>query len=227
MSDAMRLDLLEELLRRRDADQAARSNLASGAPDKRSDAFARVQQIDAENAAWLRNVLTLWRWPGRSLVGDEGSHAAWLLAQHADCDPELQQRGLELLARAVADGEASPGDLAFLTDRVLLASGQTQIYGTQLGMRDGQLVACRLRDPDTVDERRESVGLEKLEIYLGRARDLLGIPSPARIICPNCLAEIEIWPPELGGRSVVECASCHTVHTIRPLIRKTRVAGIS
>jgi len=221
MSGAMRLELLEELLRRRDMDQAARSKLASAPPGRSKDAFVRVQQIDAENAAWLRNALKPGYWLGRTFVGEEGSHAAWLLAQHADRDPELQQHCLKLLAKAVAEGEASPGDLAFLTDRVLLASGQNQVYGTQLGVRDGYLVACRLRNPDTVDERRESVGLEKLETYLARARELFGTPSPARIICPNCLAEIETWLPELGGRSVVECASCHTVHTIRPCIRKT------
>ena len=34
---------------------------------------------------------------------------------------------------AVAAGDASPGDLAYLTDRVLVAQGEPQVYGTQWG----------------------------------------------------------------------------------------------
>jgi hypothetical protein len=42
------------------------------------------------------------------LVGEDGAHAAWLLAQHADRDPAFQRRCLDLLTQAVAGREASP-----------------------------------------------------------------------------------------------------------------------
>ena len=84
-------------------------------------------------------------WPGRSLVGEEAAHAAWLLAQHADRHPALQEQWLSLLEAAVAQGEASPIDLAHLTDRVLLARGELQVYGTQTNGADGRWIACRLR----------------------------------------------------------------------------------
>lgn len=211
MSDAI-LPLREELLRRRDADLAARSAVARG----EADALRRTMRIDDENSAWLRELLAHSGWPGRSAVGDEGAHAAWLLAQHADRDPSLQKRCLAMLEQAVAAGEASPRDLAFLTDRVLLASGETQIYGTQMTARDGRLTACRLRDPETVDQRRASVGLESLETYRNRALELFGPPSPCQAICPNCRAEMEVWLPELGGRSTVKCASCGRSYILRP-----------
>jgi hypothetical protein len=206
--------LLEELLRRRDADQEARSAVARG----ERDALARAMRIDDENSAWLRNIVSAWGWPGRSLVGEEGSHAAWLLAQHADGDPSLQKHCLTLLEPAVAAGEASPGDLAYLTDRVLLAEGATQIYGTYIVARDGRFAACRLRDPETVDDRRASVGLERIETYLSGALERYGPPSPAHVICPNCRADIEVWLPELGGRSMAECAACHSSYKLRPSI---------
>jgi len=210
--------LLEELLRRRDADQDARSAVGRGEPG----ALRRTIEVDGENAEWLRNLVREWGWPGRSLVGDEGAHAAWLLAQHADRDPALQKHCLTLLEQAVADGEASPRDLAFLNDRVLLAEGATQIYGTQMTAQSGKFAACRLRDPEMVDKRRASVGLEPLDVYLNRALELYGTPSPARVICPDCRAEIEVWLPEPGGRSTAECAACHAVHVLRPSIPKTR-----
>jgi hypothetical protein len=205
-------DLLQELLRRRDADQVARSAVGRGG----QDAFRRVLTIDDDNAAWLETVVDSVGWPGRSLVGEEGAHAAWLLAQHADRHPPLQQRCLKLLEQSVAAGEASATDLAYLTDRVLLASGRLQIYGTQLTAQNGRFVACRLRDPETVDHRRASVGLETLEASLDRARQAYGAPTPACLLCPSCNEEIEVWLPEMGGRSTVQCAACHSVITIRP-----------
>ena len=42
-------------------------------------------------------------WPTRSQVGEQAAVSAWLLAQHADQDPALQRRCLDLM-RAFADG---------------------------------------------------------------------------------------------------------------------------
>jgi hypothetical protein len=214
-------DLLKELLNRRDLDQAARSALVGG-----QEGFAGVLKIDDYNAAWLSEVVDTVGWPGRKLVGDEGAHAAWLLAQHADRYPSLQRRCVKLLEEAVALGDASPSDLAYLTDRVLLASGKPQIYGTQFTALDGRFVACRLRDSETVNDRRASVGLETLEAQLRRALDLYGPPAPAPMLCPTCREKIEVWLPEIGGRSIVKCASCHSMMTVRADIRETKSSEV-
>ena len=63
------------------------------------------------------------------MVGKDGAHAAWLLAQHADRDPAFQRRRLDLVTQAAARGQASPTELAYLTDRGLLAEGKSQEYG--------------------------------------------------------------------------------------------------
>ena len=56
----------------------------------------------------------------------------------AACRGRGWRRCLDLLAEAAIRGEASRADLAYLTDRVLLAEGQAQVYGTQfVGARDG------------------------------------------------------------------------------------------
>jgi hypothetical protein len=75
--------------------------------------------MDDDNTAWLRTAIDEYGWPGRTLVGAEGAHAAWLIAQHADRSPAFQRRCLKLLENAVAAGEAEAADLAYLTDRVL------------------------------------------------------------------------------------------------------------
>jgi hypothetical protein len=58
-----------------------------------------VATVDADNLAWLKEVVAEVGWPGQSMVGEDGAHAAWLLAQHADQDPAFQRRCLELLPK--------------------------------------------------------------------------------------------------------------------------------
>ncbi len=110
-------ELRAELVRRHDIDQATRAAYA-GTPAE----MARLMEIDSDNTTWLETVVEQAGWPGISLVGEDGAHAAWLLAQHADLKPAFQRRCLELLQRAVEHGEASTTALARLTDRVLFAS---------------------------------------------------------------------------------------------------------
>jgi hypothetical protein len=210
-------DLLRELLTRRDADQAARSAARGNEPEQ----VDRLIRVDDDNTAWLEQVVDLVGWPGRSRVGAEGAHAAWLLAQHADRHPALQERWLTLLEIAVAAGEASAADFACLTDRVLLARGEPQVYGTQLSARDGHFVACRLGEPDSVDQRRALVGLGALEAHLQDMLERYGPPKPAVLECPHCRGEIEVWPPEVGGQSTIRCPSCDWVTTIRARIKST------
>jgi hypothetical protein len=158
----MNEELRAELLRRVAADQEARHALD----------VELMMAADGENLPWLRQVITEVGWPGQSLVGEDGAHAAWLLAQHADSDPIFQRRCLDLLTAAVERGEAAIAQQAYLTDRVLLHEGKPQEYGTQAIVRDGRFEPTKLRDPSQVDQRRASVGLGSLAEYLaGMAAD--------------------------------------------------------
>jgi hypothetical protein len=154
-------DLAAELHRRAEEDQAAR-RLAAGTHDGRE-----MRRIDVDNTAWLKLVIVEHGWPGVALVGEQGADEAWLLAQHADLDPAFQRQALELLKVAVGAGDALPRHLAYLTDRVLVADGEPQVYGTQY-TDDGDGSNLRLQpvaDPDRLDERRASVGLEPAAEY--------------------------------------------------------------
>jgi len=103
-------------------------------------------------------------WPTYSAVGIDAGDAAWLMVQHADADPSFQRLCLDLMSALPAD-EMSQSSLAMLTDRVLLAEGRGQIYGTQFIVKDGQWVPRDLQDPDNVDARREEIGLPPLAEY--------------------------------------------------------------
>jgi len=98
-------------------------------------------------------------------VSKDGAKAASLLVQHADHDRAFQKQALTLLETAVATGEVEAADLAYLTDRVLVAEGKPQRYGTQFHMVDGKLVPQPIEDEASVDLLRAFAGLPSLAEY--------------------------------------------------------------
>jgi hypothetical protein len=88
----------------------------------------------------LVEILDTYGWPGRSLVGEDGAAAAWLLALHTMPDPQVLRRCLTLMRDAAAAGEAEPWQVAFLVDRVSLVERNVQVYGTTICRQsDGSL----------------------------------------------------------------------------------------
>jgi hypothetical protein len=149
-------ELRAELLERAGRDQAARNSLPPGGSH---DEWQKVvAPVDDANTSWLEGVVAAHGWPGHALAGEDGAHAAWLLVQHARRD--FQEQCLPLLEDAADRGDASPRDLAYLKDRVLMGRGEPQIYGTQYLVKDGVLELWTVRDPQGLDERRAALGLE-------------------------------------------------------------------
>jgi hypothetical protein len=175
-------ELRQELLHRVEQDQSARlamvdwlrgnapggeMNSASFPPEKKAEfeqLALKVREIDAANTKWLAGILKQHGWPSNSLVGKDGANAAWLLIQHADADTKFQRRCLDLMAKLPKD-EVAPQNLAYLTDRVLLAEGQKQRYGTQFAHINGKLQPKPIEDEANVDARRAEVGLPPLAEY--------------------------------------------------------------
>ena len=125
----------------------------------------RQSRIDQANMKRLAKFISARGWPGKSLVGEKATTAAFLILQHADLP--VQQRYLPLLRKAAANNELKPSRLALLEDRILVRTGQPQIYGSQLGRdpKTGLLAFSPIEDEANVDKRREAVGLEPLAEY--------------------------------------------------------------
>jgi len=177
-------ELRAELIERADRDQAARQSLPPG--HELADYERIVSPVDAANTAWLREIVATHGWPGGTLVGPAAAHAAWLLVQHAPYD--FQVECLPLLEDAVARGDASPRDLAYLTDRVLMFRGEPQVYGTQYQVRDGQLTLWTVRDADGLDERRTALGLEPEQVNRARIMAAEGLAAEGTGDDPPALA---------------------------------------
>lgn len=174
--------LRRELLARLERDQMARKALMRKqqqgiTPDSMD--IDRMLTVDTANTAWLRRIVAERGWPGRSLVGSDGASAAFLLVQHADRDTTFQAQVLPLLEQAYAAGEADGQQVALLTDRLAVARGAAQVYGTQAGLIDGRVVVRPIADSAAVDTRRAKVGLPPLAVYV-RMLDSLYTARPRR-----------------------------------------------
>jgi len=152
--------LAAEIVRMTDEDQQMRRKMQA--------MHEELSAVDACNTRRLREIIAEIGWPTRSKVGEQAEHLAWLLVQHADRDVPFQRECLALMEAESAD-EVCPKHRAYLVDRIRLAEGRPQTYGTQLRMSDHGLGPAPIEDPEGVDDRRHGVGLEPIAEYVRRA----------------------------------------------------------
>ena len=155
--------LQRELILRSEQDQAARGVTKFSETGRGLD-MEYMKEVDADNLRRLKHIIHQDGFPTARMVGYDGLQAAWLLVQHAS-DPEFQAQMLVEVRRRVNSGELDPQDLALLTDRVLLAHGKKQRYGTQFEVGAQGFTVRPLEDPPHVDERRRAMGLVSLADY--------------------------------------------------------------
>jgi hypothetical protein len=153
------------MLARMKKDQEARFALFANGRQPTPEKLEHLKQVDTDNRAWLKGVLAEHGWPMRTRVGERAPRAAWLMVQHAGLDRAFQKECLALMEKAVAADEVNGKDLAYLTDRVLVGEGKPQRYGTQFTEKDAVMVPQPMEDPERVDARRASVGLDSMAAY--------------------------------------------------------------
>ena len=130
-----------------------------------------MTKVDKENREWLKKVIETHGWPTRTLVATDGAHAAWLLVQHADADREFQEACLKRMKKCAKD-EVAGIDIAYLEDRVRLAKGEPQVYGTQVEQKEGKWQVRDVIEPEQLDARRAEVGLPPIAEYLEFVRKM-------------------------------------------------------
>ena len=180
--EATHPELRARLLEFLDTDQEARKELLTLFPDASPSSgniklenpsmeqiriIMNVKSVEAETTTFIKQVLDQHGFPTFEMVGTDGAHAAWMLIQHADADPEFQQHALTLMDPLVEAGQADPSDFAHLTDRVLLARGEKQRFATQFAMDDAGVLRPRpTESPEGLGERRARYELLPLEQHM-------------------------------------------------------------
>jgi hypothetical protein len=139
-------------------DQLYRGRSVQG--DLTPEEWQQQTAIDVANTKRLAEIIDAFGWPGLRFAG-AASQTAFLVVQHADHD--TQRKYLPLLRDAVQRGDARGNNLALLEDRILIADGKPQIYGSQLGGTPLQFEP--IEDEAHVDDRRRAIGLPPMAEY--------------------------------------------------------------
>lgn len=167
--DAIR-DTLEQILK---DDQIFRVQYDSiskkfGTDSKQVDSiWTLINKKDSANRVTVINILETYGWPDTSQIGVTANVAIWVVIQHTP-DVKIQEKYFPLLQKAVENGLRKEF-LALTTDRIAMANGKKQIYGTQITSdpwNKGKWTVYPIKNPEKVDERRKEMGMWELARYL-------------------------------------------------------------
>ena len=140
----------------------------------------RVLKVDDFNTAQIKSMLEGRGWFRDDEDGTNAARYGWLIAQHADRDPEFQERALTLIEADLDAPGVSKSNYAYLYDRVQMRFGdddaaqrKLQRYGTQ-GRCTGPETwePLPMEDPENIDSRRAEVGLGTMAEYKARFKNI-------------------------------------------------------
>jgi hypothetical protein len=185
----------------RDADFQLREKLAR--ESNLGESYnTEMEQLHNHNADTLNNIIDEIGYPTIGKVGKEASEAAWIVIQHAIGKPEFMKKSLRMLEDAVNQNEASPVNLAYLSDRIATLEGRPQLYGTQFDWdKDGELSPQPYDDWGKVNDRRKLIGLTSLDeqtITMRKNAKLDNLFSPEDF--EERKKEVEEWRKKVGWK---------------------------
>jgi hypothetical protein len=164
-----------------------------------------MEAVHLANACVLEEVIAAIGWPGRAKAGEDGAAAAFFILQHAISRPDLQRRGLDLILDAIPEGQANTLDAAYLADRIAMYEGAPQTFGTQFDYdENGLLSPAPVRDPETLEDRRASVGLPPMAETIAAMRAQAAAdnePKPNAADLAARRENFEAWARRVGWRS--------------------------
>ncbi|MCC6460451.1 MAG: hypothetical protein IT260_08275 [Saprospiraceae bacterium] len=165
--------LIRQLDTIRAADQDIRGKLdAQGNPqfggrNASANALWRQQlQRDSINQRKMEQIFFRYGYPGRQLVGSNHAGVLFSVLQHAPLS--LQEKYLYLIQAAAEKDQLDQQSVAYLTDRIRMAKGLKQRYGTQLVFNPQKeaLELYPIENMTGIDALRRSAGLGPLHEYL-------------------------------------------------------------
>ena len=130
-----------------------------------------LPQLTKDHLAEMKLIVARYGWPDEKKVGPEGAHAAWIVTMNLKNDVAFQARALSLMEKS---DHVRALDVAFLDDKVAVATHKPQRYGTQVSCTGGVLDLSPTVGQPALDQNRRSVGLPPI----GRGRPAFRVRGP-------------------------------------------------
>lgn len=128
-------------------------------------------EISESNFEEMQLLLDRYGWPKYSTVGKLAADAPLLVINHQESE-DARIMYLSTIKEHCLMSEGSCMEYAKIQDRILVNTGQLQIYGMQFRYTDDRkLEPFPIVDPEFVDQRRFEIGLEPIKDYLKRKID--------------------------------------------------------
>lgn len=136
---------------------------------QKSDATAVLKNMAADIAQLhtktLNEVAQLQGWPTKEQVTEDGVRAAFQLVSHSN-NLSFQQEMLPLIIQSYIDKQGISGEaVAIFTDKVSIAQGKNQVFGTQADLIAGQVVFFQIENEESVDQLRSQMGMTPIAEY--------------------------------------------------------------
>lgn len=135
-----------------------------------SDVYDKT--IDEENEVQLQKIIgEIGGWLKLSVFGKEATDNAWVLVQHS---PNiLFKKEMLTKMKELPDEEVEKKRIAQTEDRIRIAEGKPQLYGTsfKIDLKTGEMTYDPIEDMENVNTRRASMGMDTFEEHLQRAKD--------------------------------------------------------
>jgi uncharacterized protein DUF6624 len=153
--------LMRQLLAMMDDDRRVRRSLPGRVT---TDGDATDAEIDRRNLVLLKAIVAEHGWPTIPMVGAAASQAASAILVHA-ADHGWQEQLVPELQRLVETGKIFGPDVAEIVDRLLVRSGKRQKFGTQIEIRNGEVVILPVQDSRGLDEWRAEYLLSAISAW--------------------------------------------------------------
>jgi heme-degrading monooxygenase HmoA len=174
--DARNEALCAELLSIERRDQSVRA--AAMADSQNIALISEMNKTDREDLARVEAIIAKYGWPGKSLVGANAASSAWLVIQHSDA--ATQKKYMPMMTRAAESGDLDRGKVAMTIDRILVAEGKPQLYGSAFKQVNGEFVPEPIQDEANLDARRKEVGLPPFAEYAAQLKEAYRQPAQER-----------------------------------------------
>ena len=136
---------------------------------QKGDATAVLKDMAADinklHTQTLNEIVQLQGWLTKVQVTEEGVKAAFTLVSHSK-NIRFQQDMFPLIIQSYIDKQGIGGEaVAIFTDKISIAQGKDQIFGTQADLIGGKLVFFQIENEDSVDQLRAQMDLQPLAEY--------------------------------------------------------------
>jgi len=136
-------------------------------PDSSDSYWKKKEIINKQNLIEIEDLIAQYGWPKISEVGIEAPGSAFLIIQHCG-DVNIMHKYIDNLKQLCEEKEANWSEYALMIDRINTMEGKKQIYGSQISFNSEKQIYYldNVIEPDSLNLRREEVGLNNIEEYL-------------------------------------------------------------